>query len=77
MMGRERSDSGGSGSEPFDRQQPHPGQPHPQRGTPPMDPKLAWGAEPFPAGVGEGRGLGSPLRQKQPHEEEDGGKGPR
>ncbi|KAJ8273787.1 hypothetical protein GJAV_G00105520 [Gymnothorax javanicus] len=71
LIGRERSDSGGSGSEPFDRQPP----PHPQRGTPPMDPKLAWGADVFPSGVGEGRGLGSPRRQNQPHEDEDGGKG--
>ena len=70
-MGRERSDSGGSGSDPFDRQQ-HPG--HPHRGTPPMDPKLAWGPEAFPGGV-EGRGLSSPLRQKQ--EDEDMSKGPR
>lgn len=73
-MGRERSDSGGSGSEPFDRQQQHPG--HPQRGTPPMDPKMAWGPEVFPGG-GEGRGLASPLRQKQGMEEDDGAKGPR
>ncbi|TMS18681.1 Protein PRRC2A [Larimichthys crocea] len=50
LIGRERSDSGGSGSDPFDRQQ-HPG--HPHRGTPPMDPKLAWGPEVFPGG-GEG-----------------------
>ncbi|KAG7457563.1 hypothetical protein MATL_G00228420 [Megalops atlanticus] len=75
LMGRERSDSGGSGSDPFDRQQPHPGPPHTHRGTPPMDPKLAWGPDVFPAVAGEGRGLGSPLRQKQPHEEEEGGKG--
>lgn len=73
LIGRERSDSGGSGSDPFDRQQ-HPG--HPQRGTPPMDPKLAWGPEVFPGGV-EGRGLASPHRQKQGQEEEDGSKGPR
>ncbi|XP_041665468.1 protein PRRC2A isoform X1 [Cheilinus undulatus] len=74
LIGRERSDSGGSGSDPFDRQQQHPG--HPHRGTPPMDPKLAWGPEVFPGG-GEGRGLTSPLRQKQAMEEEDGTKGPR
>ncbi|XP_014032469.2 LOW QUALITY PROTEIN: protein PRRC2A [Salmo salar] len=67
MMGRERSDSGGSGSDNFDRQQ-HPG--HPHRGTPPMDPKLAWGPEVFPAGS-EGRGLSSPLRQKQALEEDN------
>lgn len=74
LIGRERSDSGGSGSEPFDRQQPLPGQP--QRGTPPMDPKLAWGPEVF-SGTGEGRGLASPLRQKQGMDEDDGAKGPR
>ena len=80
-MGRERSDSGGSGSESFDRQQQqqqqqqqHPG--HPHRGTPPMDPKMTWGAEVFPAG-GEGRGLTSPLRQKQILEEEEVVKRPR
>lgn len=79
LMGRERSDSGGSGSDPFDRQQQqHGGPPHPHRGTPPMDPKLAWGPEVFPGG-GEGRGLSSPLRQKQALDEEDNnmGKGPR
>uniref|UniRef100_A0A3Q2P6N4 Proline-rich coiled-coil 2A n=1 Tax=Fundulus heteroclitus TaxID=8078 RepID=A0A3Q2P6N4_FUNHE len=74
LIGRERSDSGGSGSEPFDRQQQHPG--HPHRGTPPMDPKLAWGPEVFPGGA-ENRGLTSPLRQKQALEEEDVVKGPR
>ncbi|XP_054879631.1 protein PRRC2A isoform X2 [Poeciliopsis prolifica] len=76
LIGRERSDSGGSGSEPFDRQQQqqHPG--HPHRGTPPMDPKLAWGPEVFPGGA-DNRGLTSPLRQKQTLEEEDVGKGPR
>ncbi|KAL0962494.1 hypothetical protein UPYG_G00340740 [Umbra pygmaea] len=51
LIGRERSDSGGSGSDPFDRQQQqqqHPG--HSHRATPPMDPKLAWGPEVFPGG---------------------------
>ncbi|XP_017336913.1 protein PRRC2A isoform X1 [Ictalurus punctatus] len=75
LMSRERSDSGGSGSEQFDRQQ-HGGPPHPHRGTPPMDPKLAWGPEVFP-GSGEGRALSSPLRQKQALEEDDMGKGAR
>ncbi|XP_028256531.1 protein PRRC2A [Parambassis ranga] len=73
LMGRERSDSGGSGSDPFDRQQ-HPG--HPHRGTPPIDPKLAWGPEVFPGG-GENHGLTSPLRQKQVLDDEDVAKGPR
>ncbi|XP_048085235.1 LOW QUALITY PROTEIN: protein PRRC2A [Alosa alosa] len=78
LMGRERSDSGGSGSDQFDQQQQQQhGPPHPHRGTPPMDPKLAWGPEVFPVG-GEGRGLSSPLRQKQALDEEDNmGKGPR
>ncbi|XP_047240717.1 protein PRRC2A isoform X1 [Girardinichthys multiradiatus] len=74
LIGRERTDSGGSGSESFDRQQQHPG--HPHRGTPPMDPKLAWGPEVFPGGA-ENRGLTSPLRQKQPLEEDDVVKRPR
>ncbi|XP_059365890.1 protein PRRC2A-like isoform X1 [Carassius carassius] len=74
MMSRERSDSGGSGSDQFDRQQ-HGGPPHPHRGTPPMDPKLAWGPDGFPGGT-EGRGLSSPLRQKAV-EEEEAGKGQR
>lgn len=74
LIGRERSDSGGSGSESFDRQQQHPG--HPHRGTPPIDPKLAWGPDVFPGG-GENRGLASPLRQKQTMEEDDVAKGPR
>ncbi|KAK7124804.1 hypothetical protein R3I94_019007 [Phoxinus phoxinus] len=74
LISRERSDSGGSGSDPFDRQQ-HSGPPHPHRGTPPMDPKLAWGPEVFPGGT-EGRGLTSPLRQKAV-EEEEAGKGQR
>ncbi|XP_023665448.1 protein PRRC2A isoform X1 [Paramormyrops kingsleyae] len=73
LLARERSDSGGSSSDAFDRQQPHPGPPHPHRGTPPMDPKLAWGPDMFPGGS-EARSLGSPLRQKQ-HDEEEAGKG--
>ncbi|XP_067865638.1 protein PRRC2A-like isoform X2 [Heterodontus francisci] len=60
LMARERSDSGGSGSEPFDR--------HPTRGTPPIDPKLAWAGDVFPSA--EMRPLASPIR---PHEEDDKG----
>lgn len=41
-----------------------------------MDPKLAWGPEVFPGGA-EGRGLTSPLRQKQALEDDDVAKGPR
>ncbi|XP_077362501.1 protein PRRC2A isoform X3 [Festucalex cinctus] len=74
LIGRERSDSGGSGSDTFDRQQQHPG--HPHRGTPPIDPKIAWGPEVFPGG-GEGCGINPPLRQRQTSEEEDVAKGPR
>eukprot|EP00061_Rhincodon_typus_P018784 g48106.t1 len=58
LMARERSDSGGSGSEPFDR--------HPTRGTPPIDPKLAWAGDVFPPA--EMRPLPSPIR---PHDEDD------
>ncbi|XP_072887922.1 protein PRRC2A-like isoform X3 [Hemitrygon akajei] len=60
LMARERSDSGGSGSEPFDR--------HPSRGTPPIDPKLAWAGDVFPST--EIRPLASPIR---PHEDDDKG----
>ncbi|CAM4655598.1 unnamed protein product [Lepidochelys olivacea] len=64
LLPRERSDSGGSSSEQFER--------HPQilreRGTPPMDPKLAWGGDVFAAT--DPRPLASPLRQ--PDEEEKG-----
>ncbi|XP_077599168.1 protein PRRC2A isoform X1 [Stigmatopora nigra] len=74
LIGRERSDSGGSGSDPFDRQQQHPG--HPHRGTPPVDPKLAWGAEVFPSG-GEACGINPTLRHRQTSEEDEVTKGPR
>ncbi|KAJ8288050.1 hypothetical protein COCON_G00007090 [Conger conger] len=47
LIGRERSDSGGSGSDPFDRPQLPS---HPHRVTPPMDAKLAWGPDVFPGG---------------------------
>ncbi|XP_043353116.1 protein PRRC2A isoform X6 [Dermochelys coriacea] len=64
LLPRERSDSGGSSSEQFER--------HPQilreRGTPPMDPKLAWGGDVFTASATDPRPLASPLRQ--PDEEE-------
>ncbi|XP_051527664.1 protein PRRC2A-like isoform X2 [Myxocyprinus asiaticus] len=75
IMSRERSDSGGSGSDPFDRQQ-HGGPPHPHRGTPPMDPKLTWGPDVFPGGT-EDRGRSSPLRQRAVEEEDVKGKGQR
>ncbi|KAG7469608.1 hypothetical protein MATL_G00130730 [Megalops atlanticus] len=49
LVGRERSDSGGSGSDPFDQQQ-YPGPSHPPQGTPSIDLKLAWGPDIFPGG---------------------------
>lgn len=62
IMQRERSDSGGSGSEQFDR--------HPtvmrERGTPPIDSKVAWGGDVF---APEARPLMSPLRQQQDDED--------
>uniref|UniRef100_A0A8D0H6E0 Protein PRRC2A n=1 Tax=Sphenodon punctatus TaxID=8508 RepID=A0A8D0H6E0_SPHPU len=68
LLPRERSDSGGSGSEQFER--------HPpllrERGTPPVDPKLAWGGDVFvaPPSGPEPRTQASPLRP--PDEEEKG-----
>ncbi|XP_069491174.1 protein PRRC2A isoform X3 [Ambystoma mexicanum] len=59
LMPRERSDSGGS--EQFER---HPSMM--ERGTPPMDPKLAWAGDVF---APEARPLMSPLRQQQDEEE--------
>ncbi|XP_028316706.1 protein PRRC2A isoform X2 [Gouania willdenowi] len=76
LIGRERSDSGGSGSDPFDRQQQQQHVGHPHRGTPPMDPKVTWGPDVFPGG-GESRGLTSPLRQKQGAEDDEVAKGSR
>ncbi|KAG8448632.1 hypothetical protein GDO86_015638 [Hymenochirus boettgeri] len=57
IISRERSDSGGSGSDGYER--------HPplirERTTPPADPKILWGGEIF--NPPEGRPLVSPLRQ--------------
>ncbi|KAL7986405.1 hypothetical protein Chor_011571 [Crotalus horridus] len=68
LLPRERSDSGGSNSEQFDR--------HPpilrERGTPPVDPKLAWAGDVFtnaPSSVDSRLPAGS-LRQQD--EEEKG-----
>ncbi|CAH2314399.1 PRRC2A isoform X1 [Pelobates cultripes] len=63
LMSRERSDSGGSGSDGYER--------HPplirERGTPPTDPKIIWGGEMY--NPPEARPLASPLR---PNPEEEG-----
>uniref|UniRef100_H2ZVC9 Proline rich coiled-coil 2A n=1 Tax=Latimeria chalumnae TaxID=7897 RepID=H2ZVC9_LATCH len=64
LLARERSDSGGSGSEPFDR---HPSMLR-ERGTPPVDPKLTWGPDVFTAS--DARPQVSPLCQQE--EEEKG-----
>uniref|UniRef100_P48634-4 Isoform 4 of Protein PRRC2A n=1 Tax=Homo sapiens TaxID=9606 RepID=P48634-4 len=60
LVPRERSDSGGSSSEPFDRHAPAMLR---ERGTPPVDPKLAWVGDVFTATPAEPRPLTSPLRQ--------------
>ncbi|XP_039202273.1 protein PRRC2A [Crotalus tigris] len=66
LLPRERSDSGGSNSEQFDR--------HPpilrERGTPPVDPKLAWAGDVFtnaPSSVDSRLPAGS-LRQQDDEE---------
>ncbi|XP_063668375.1 protein PRRC2A isoform X4 [Pan troglodytes] len=60
LVPRERSDSGGSSSEPFDRHAPAMLR---ERGTPPVDPKLAWVGDVFTATPADPRPLTSPLRQ--------------
>ncbi|XP_058288317.1 protein PRRC2A isoform X2 [Hylobates moloch] len=60
LVPRERSDSGGSSSEPFDRHAPTMLR---ERGTPPVDPKLAWVGDVFTATPADPRPLTSPLRQ--------------
>uniref|UniRef100_A0A7N9DC07 Proline rich coiled-coil 2A n=1 Tax=Macaca fascicularis TaxID=9541 RepID=A0A7N9DC07_MACFA len=60
LVPRERSDSGGSSSEPFDRHAPAMLR---ERGTPPVDPKLAWVGDVFTATPTDPRPLTSPLRQ--------------
>ncbi|KAM8953610.1 protein PRRC2A isoform 2-T2 [Pelodytes ibericus] len=65
LITRERSDSGGSGSDGYER--------HPplirERGTPPADPKLMWGGEMY--NPPEARPLASPLRPNPEEEERD------
>ncbi|XP_074092816.1 protein PRRC2A isoform X2 [Macrotis lagotis] len=67
LVPRERSDSGGSSSEPFER---HPPPLLRERGTPPVDPKLAWAGDVFATVPADNRPLTSPLRQT---EEDDKG----
>ncbi|XP_069093252.1 protein PRRC2A isoform X3 [Pleurodeles waltl] len=62
IVPRERSDSGGSGSEQFDR---HATMMR-ERGTPPIDSKVTWGGDVF---APEARPLMSPLRQQQDDED--------
>ncbi|XP_067172983.1 protein PRRC2A [Apteryx mantelli] len=60
LLPRERSDSGGSGSEPFER---HAAPLLRERGTPPVEAKLGWGGDVFAAAAAaEPRALPSPLR---------------
>ncbi|XP_029441770.1 protein PRRC2A isoform X3 [Rhinatrema bivittatum] len=67
LMARERSDSGGSGSEQFEQRHPPTLR---DRGTPPTDPKIAWGNDVFAAP--ESRPPASPMRQQQDEEEKNG-----
>ncbi|KAM8937617.1 protein PRRC2A isoform 4-T4 [Lycaon pictus] len=60
LVPRERSDSGGSNSEPFERHAPPLLR---DRGTPPVDPKLAWVGDVFTTTSTDPRPLTSPLRQ--------------
>ncbi|XP_045429245.1 protein PRRC2A isoform X2 [Pipistrellus kuhlii] len=68
LVPRERSDSGGSSSEPFER---HAGPLVRDRGTPPGDAKLAWVGDVFTTTPTDPRPLTSPLRQAV--EEDDKG----
>ncbi|XP_036394604.1 protein PRRC2A-like [Megalops cyprinoides] len=56
LMGRERSNSDGSGSEPFNQQQ-YPRPSHPPQGTPSIDLKLAWEPDIFAGGRDGSGGL--------------------
>ncbi|XP_063135073.1 protein PRRC2A isoform X7 [Rattus norvegicus] len=66
LVPRERSDSGGSSSEPFERHAPPLLR---ERGTPPVDPKLAWVGDVFTTTPTDPRPLTSPLRQAADEEE--------
>lgn len=66
LVPRERSDSGGSSSEPFERHAPTLLR---ERGTPPVDPKLAWVGDVFTTTPTDPRPLTSPLRQAAEEDE--------
>ncbi|KAB0396875.1 hypothetical protein E2I00_009790, partial [Balaenoptera physalus] len=66
LVPRERSDSGGSSSEPFERHAPPLLR---DRGTPPVDPKLAWVGDVFTTTPADPRPLTSPLRQAADEDE--------
>ncbi|XP_068106463.1 protein PRRC2A isoform X3 [Hyperolius riggenbachi] len=65
LVSRERSDSGGSGSDGYDRHTPLMR----DRGTPPADSKLIWGSEMYSAA--EARPMASPLRQTPEEDDRD------
>ncbi|XP_063794168.1 protein PRRC2A isoform X2 [Pseudophryne corroboree] len=65
ILSRERSDSGGSGSDGYDRHTPLIR----ERGTPPADSKLMWGGEMY--NPPETRPMTSPLRQNAEEEDRD------
>ncbi|XP_056397016.1 protein PRRC2A isoform X2 [Hyla sarda] len=65
LMSRERSDSGGSGSDGYERHAPLIR----ERGTPPADSKLIWGGEMY--NPPDARPMASPLRQNTEEEERD------
>ncbi|XP_053328430.1 protein PRRC2A isoform X2 [Spea bombifrons] len=65
LISRQRSDSGGSGSDGYDR---HPSMIR-ERGTPPTDPKLMWGGEMY--NPTEARPLTSPLLPNPEEEKRD------
>ncbi|KAB0338291.1 hypothetical protein FD754_024684 [Muntiacus muntjak] len=66
LVPRERSDSGGSSSEPFERHAPPLLR---DRGTPPVDPKLAWVGDVFTTTPADPCPLTSPLRQAADEDE--------
>ncbi|KAG9470383.1 hypothetical protein GDO78_018024 [Eleutherodactylus coqui] len=65
LMSRERSDSGGSGSDGYERHAPLMR----ERGTPPADSKLIWGGEMY--NPPDARSMTSPLRQNAEEEDRD------
>ncbi|XP_069800002.1 protein PRRC2A isoform X2 [Dendropsophus ebraccatus] len=65
LMSRERSDSGGSGSDGYERHAPLIR----ERGTPPADSKLMWGGEMY--NPPDARPMASPLRQNTEEEDRD------